>query len=318
MANQETEENTSNIEKKSAGDASQEQAQESTSREAQSSFSAGQGKAASETREVNSQKEVSRGALPELKLIGDSQSFAAHMHGKGTASDIEAPGHTENQRNADHAKHGPLDKSDHGHDHLGKHGHDHGKHGRAGDHGEPREPQESRETIDRNASHKFRHEVRQAKGQVLQGMPEHLRELLKDVPVNPVRSITDNESGDKINGTHGPDGINLSEVREGNAPLDTILKHEYGHAFDETSDPPYSQDPEYRKMIDDAIENDPELKKMRDEDPDGFYAEMFADLFASNLGARGRDLTLPYADRLFAGAREWVKSKMMAGARTKK
>ncbi len=302
MANQETEEISSNIEKKSAGDTSQEQAQESTSREAQSSFSAGQGKAASDARERDSQNEVTKGALPQLKLFGDSQSFSAQMHARKKADDIEPPGHAEQQNN--------VEPRDHG-----KHGHDHGKPRQAGEQGEPQEP---RETIDPNASHKFRHEVRQAKGQVLQAMPEHLRQLLKDVPVNPVRSITHNESGDKINGTHGPDGINLSEVREGNAPLDTILKHEYGHAFDETADPPYSQDPEYRKKIDDAIKNDPELKRMRDEDPDGFYAEMFADLFGSNLGARGRDLTLPYADRLFASAREWVKGKMMAGARTKK
>lgn len=283
MANQETEENTSNIEKNPPSDSSKDKAEESSSKEALESFAPGQGKTASSTRENESRSEVAKGSLPGIDLIDEKQT---------------GPG-KDNPQGKDH----PQGK-EHEHEHSG---HPEG----------PGHEHEHRETIDHNASDKFKQQVEQTSQKVLQGMPEHLRTLLKDVPVGAAKSITHNESGDKINGTFGPEGIVLAEERDGNAPLDTILKHEYGHAFDETKDPPYSHDPEFRRRIDEALKNDPELRKHRDEDPEGFYAEIFADLFASNLGSRGRDLAIPHVDRQMASAREWVRQKMMAGARRK-
>lgn len=345
MSNQETEENTSNVEKKSTGDATREQAQESTSHEALNTFAAGQGKADAEQREKHSRNEVDKGVLPALDLI-DGQKSAAHDHTKTptvehskteTAAKPELTEHSKSEtavkaesadavkseksnpaETAEYGKKEGSERVDHQHENEGdrsdkKEG-DGQKHEPAGDHGHPHG---ERETIDHNASEEFKKEVEKTAQQVLDQMPEHLRDLLKDIPVNGVKSITTN-SGDIVNGTFfGPEGILLAEERDGDAPLETIAQHEYGHAFDETRDPPYSHDPEYRKMIDDAIENDPDLKEARDENPEEFYAEIFADLFASNLGARSEHLSAPNIDQQMAAAKEWIKQKMMAGAHKK-
>lgn len=293
MSNQETEEKESKIEKKSASESSQEQAQESTSLEAQKEFAPGQGKAHAEDRKSDSAKEVQTGSLPKLDL------FDAKKEGNDRSK------HPEKENSGEKPQRGR-----HEHEHKHEHGraHDHAGHGPA---------EEPQEIVDPDASPVFRKEVEDTKQRVLQGMPEHLQKLLKDTPLTAVKSMSIKETGDLINGRHGPEGIFLSEERDGNAPLDTILKHEYGHEFDMTRNPSYSEDPEFRKRIDEAIENDPQLKAGRDENPDDFYAEMFADLFASNLGADGKDLTLPHADRKMAAAKEWVKQQMMAGARKK-
>ncbi|MBX9571995.1 MAG: hypothetical protein K2X77_24090 [Candidatus Obscuribacterales bacterium] len=298
MPNEESSDVSNNVEKNAVKDNSQEQAQESTRSEAVNSFAEGQGKAASAERESNTQREVQNGALPNLNLF---DSYREHMQKKEAES---------GQAGADHSKH--------------EHKHRHGAPGKdspadeqkQGDKpGTEEKPQED-EIVDPNASDRFKQQSDRTNQSVLRQMPEHLRDMMKTVPVDAVKSIT-HKDGDPINAMHGADGIKLAEKREGGAPLETVLKHEYGHEFDmRNGETPHSANPEFRNLIDKAMK-DPHMRKFRDQDPDQFHAEVFADLFASNLGSRSQHLNIPYSDKMFGQAREWVKQKMMEGARKK-
>lgn len=293
MANDDNSDVNSNAEKNSVKDTGREQAQDSSRSEALDAFSEGQGKAASAERESSTRNEVQKGSLPELNLF---DSYRAHMS---------------------QSKPEQGDPSNHDHS---KHGH---KHQRAGDRPGPvldakEQGEDASEIVDPNASDRFKQQVDRTNQQVLRQMPEHLRDTMKDVPVGGVKSIT-HKDGDPINAMHGVDGIKLAEKREGGAPLDTVLKHEYGHEFDmqKGGEQPLSASPEFTKLIDKAIGRNPEMKKHREQDPETFHAEVFADLFASNLGARSQHLNVPYSDKQFSQARDWVKQKMMEGARKK-
>jgi hypothetical protein len=301
MPNEDNADVSQNVEKNAVRESSQEQAQESTRSEALNSFSEGQGRASSSDRANNSRDEVAKGTLPELNIF---ESYKNHMTQKAGG---------EEQSNHDHSK--QEHKHRHGNAGADKPGSPE-KPGEKPDNGKDAPP-EPEEIVDPNASPKFKEQVDRTNQNVLRGMPEHLRDMMKDVPVNGVKSITHKE-GDPINAMHdGKEGIKLAEKREGPAPLETVLKHEYGHEFDMSKgETPHSADPEFRNLIDKAMK-DPHMKKHRDQDPDLFHSEVFADLFASNLGARSQHLNLPYADKQFAAARAWVGRKMMEGAKTK-
>lgn len=305
MANEDNADVSNNVEKSAVKDSSQDQAQDSTSREAVNSFSEGQGRAAADERANNTRAEVANGALPNLNIF---DSYREHMNQKNGAGS-----ESQNQPNSENQKHGHE-------------GHKHGRNERPGEKPSSGEKpaenadaqKEPDEIVDPNASDRFRQQSDRTNQSVLRQMPEHLREQMSKVPVEGVKSIT-HKDGDPINAMHGPDGIKLAEKREGGAPLETVLKHEYGHEFDMSNgETPHSANPEFRNLIDKGIGKDPILKKMRDEDPDQFHAEVFADLFASNLNSRSQHLNIPFSDKMFPGAKDWVKQKMMVGAKPKK
>ncbi|HNB22575.1 MAG TPA: hypothetical protein PKZ32_09165 [Candidatus Melainabacteria bacterium] len=164
--------------------------------------------------------------------------------------------------------------------------------------------------FDRRASEQFKEELNSASSTVREQLPESLRELLKPVKFQPVRSINNDASlGGLYEPSKNPHEIVISEkgTRGG---LESVLKHELGHAFDYlSSKTPLSDNPQFRKLVDQAIQPGSPLARERRNNRDAFYAEVFGDLFAKNLNAPAQDLSVRGAEKLTA-AQEWVRARM--------
>ncbi|MBX3073359.1 hypothetical protein KF913_05520 [Candidatus Obscuribacterales bacterium] len=175
------------------------------------------------------------------------------------------------------------------------------------DHGEP----EGRPPVDARASERFKSEHDRTVQSVRDQMPEGVRDTLKDIKTTPVRSILHGEAG----GVYDPDSkeLLLAEKRPGNVSLESVVKHEFGHAYDfnQKDGKPLSEDKEFRKMVDDYTKKHPELRMQKRAQGDSYYGEVFADLFAANLNAPGKDLAAPHVDRQMPAAKDWVRRKMM-------
>lgn len=179
-----------------------------------------------------------------------------------------------------------------------RHNHDHGR-------------DEGRPPVDARASEKFKGEHDRTVQSVRDQLPEGVRETLKDIKTTPVRSIMHGEAG----GVYDPDSkeLLLAEKRPGNVSLESVVKHEFGHAYDfnQKDGKPLSEDKEFRKLVDDYTKKHPELRAQKRGQGDNYYGEIFADLFAANLKAPGRDLAAPNVDRQMPEAKEWVRRKML-------
>lgn len=179
-----------------------------------------------------------------------------------------------------------------------RHNHDHGR-------------DEGRPPVDARASEKFKGEHDRTVQSVRDQLPEGVRETLKDIKTTPVRSIMHGEAG----GVYDPDSkeLLLAEKRPGNVNLESVVKHEFGHAYDfnQKDGKPLSEDKEFRKMVDDYTKKHPDLRAQKRGQGDNYYGEVFADLFAANLRTPGRDLAAPHVDRQMPDAKEWVRRKMM-------
>ena len=164
--------------------------------------------------------------------------------------------------------------------------------------------------IDYRASIQFRNELPSAAQTVKEQMPNSVRAVLEKVQFQPVRSIdNDPRNGALYDYTGNPYKIKVSEIGTRNG-LESVLKHEYGHAFDFLSArPPLSDNPQFRKLVDQGIQPGSRLAMEKRNNPRDFYAEVFGDLFARNLNAPARDLSIPEAARLTA-AQDWVRAKM--------
>lgn len=168
--------------------------------------------------------------------------------------------------------------------------------------------------IDYNASDRFREQLRITTESLRQQMPPLVRDTLSSVQVQPVKSISDAQTGQQAGGMYdaerNPHRILMSE-RGSRGAVEAVLKHEFGHPFDYLSSKPMlSENPQFRKLVNDAVSRDPGLRAERRRNPDGFYAEVFADMFASNLRASSRDLTMPNGDRRMPEVKEWVRTRM--------
>lgn len=168
--------------------------------------------------------------------------------------------------------------------------------------------------IDYNASDRFKEQLRSTTESVRQQMPPLVRDILSNVQVQPVKSITDVQTGQQAGGMYAverdPNRILMSE-RGSRGAVEAVLKHEFGHPFDYLSSKPMlSENPQFRKLVNDAVRRDPGLRAERHRNPDGFYAEVFADMFARNLGAPSRDLTMQNGDRRMPEVRNWVRARM--------
>ena len=164
--------------------------------------------------------------------------------------------------------------------------------------------------FDHRASPEFRGALQAAAQSVREQMPESIRELLAKVQLQPVRSINNNPTlGGLYEPTKDPHRIILAEIGT-KGGLESVVKHEFGHAFDHlNSRRPLSDDPQFRKLVDQGIAPGSELAREKRNNREFFYAEVFGDLFARNLNAPAHDLSVRGAEKLTA-AQEWVRSKM--------
>ncbi len=267
------------------------------------------------SRGVVGNPESDRGAIAEVNpaapQAAETLQHAGHSHGHGHG------GRRFQGREAQHARVGRDQRP-------GREGRDQrpgqGKPEQGRGHDGPERPgrgdvgqaEESPMKVDRKPSAKFVSEATQATESVRQQMPANIREALKDVEVTPVKSIKDKQSGDTVNGAFDENELLIAEKRAGNAKLESIIKHEFGHAFSasEKNGKLMSQDPEFRKLVDKATPRGSELEQIRKEDRDSYYEEVFADLFASNIKAPSRDLAIPNLDRRMPDATDWVKRRM--------
>lgn len=164
--------------------------------------------------------------------------------------------------------------------------------------------------FDRRASEQFKEELNSTSGAVREQLPESLRELLKPVKFQPVRSINNDAGlGGLYEPSKNPHEIFISEkgTRGG---LESVLKHELGHALDYLgSKTPLSDNPQFRRLVDQAIQPGSVLAGEKRNNRATFYAEVFADLFAKNLNAPARDMSVRGAEKLTA-AQEWVRERM--------
>jgi len=188
----------------------------------------------------------------------------------------------------------------------------------AGDVGQAEGAEDKPPEVDRRASQRFISEHDRVVESVRQQMPPGVRETLKDIGSTPVRSI---ERGAAA-GVYDPNTkeLLLAERRPMNAPLESVAKHEFGHAFDfnQPDGKPLSENPEFRKLVDDYVSRNPQLRMMRDGPPgrpqegmkDQFYGEIFADMFARNLNAPRRDLSTGPIDRQMPAVQDWVRRRM--------
>lgn len=290
----------SKLEKESSNEGAGSDASSRASREAQDNFASGQGQQFADKRQEETKAEVNSGLLPSLDI--------ANTADRSSAVAKDADGRRPDQSRQQEKSEAPP------------------KPGPAKDAQDPyvdkpdlleapkapgSQPDEKHSIIDWNASEGFKKEVEDTRTKVLSEMPEHLREYLTEVPTVAVGSIADAESGEPANGELGPDGLLLAEKRYGEGSLETILKHEYGHAFDQAADPPFSEDPNFRKLVDEAVQRNPFLNQLKRMLGEEFYAEIFADLFANNLSAPGRELSMPHMNRIMPKARDWIRQRMM-------
>lgn len=165
--------------------------------------------------------------------------------------------------------------------------------------------------FDTRASEQFKGDLRDTTQRVREQMPPAVRDVLANVQVRPVRSINnDPYLGGLYDPVKNSHEINISE-KGTKGGLESVLKHEFGHPFDFLSGgkKPLSDDPQFRRLVDQGIQPGSDLAKQRKGMPGSFYAEVFADLFAKNLNAPAADLSVRGADKLTA-AQEWIRAKM--------
>lgn len=173
------------------------------------------------------------------------------------------------------------------------------------------------ERIDRHASPQFKAEAASTAERIRAQLPDHVRDAVKNVRIEPVKSISHKREGFPINGAYNDNHMIIAEKRFGPAKLETVMKHEFGHAFDDNQPggkPPLSTTPEFRRLVDKGAGRDPRLKEMRAGDRDTYYAEIFADLFARSINAPSRDLAVPHLDRQLPAAYDWVRRKVSRGS----
>ncbi|MBX9953210.1 MAG: hypothetical protein K2Y39_28810 [Candidatus Obscuribacterales bacterium] len=164
--------------------------------------------------------------------------------------------------------------------------------------------------FDHRASAEFRDQLQATSQSVREQMPEGVRELLAKVQLQPVRSINNDPSlGGLYEPSRDPHKIIVTE-RGTQGGLESVVKHEFGHAFDHLSSKrPLSDDPQFRRLVDQGITPGSALARERRNNREAFYAEVFGDLFARNLNAPAKDLSVRGAEKLTA-AQEWVRAKM--------
>lgn len=270
--------------------------------EAFHSFTLGQGADASSQRRLDTEQEVAKGNIPQFGIdFGPNASTTEQLNGD-TNSATTGDNTLIVGLRADVFSPAPRDARDKNSDRPGK-----GDGGKAHDN-----HNQDHMVIDRKASSKFVAEARRATQNVRDGLPEGVRDVLKDVEVTPVKSLKDRKSGDTVNGAYGNDELMIAEKRIGKAKLESVIKHEFGHAFDEQKEngKELSEDPEFRKLVDAGTSKDRLLQRIKKDDPQSYYAEVFADLFASNLKAPSNDLAIPFLDKRLPGATDWVKRQM--------
>lgn len=288
------------------------------SRQTSSLFTGTEGQDASKQRKEASEAEVSKGNIPRLDLdlgnekpnsiIGrDTTDGATRIAGVGSLKDLFAEAKSGKSGEEQRGERSGT-KHEHAHSHAGEKP----KPGKIDAHGDHGEGGPEPTIVDRNPSPRFVRELRGVTDRVMSQMPPKVAEAIRGLGVTPVRSITDRESGDRVNGSFDGNEVLVAERRLGNAALESIVKHEIGHAFDATGPDgkERSEDPEFRKLVDEVVRRDPQLQRIKREQGEGFYAEIFADLFASNLNAPSRDLSISHIDRVMSKAREWVRRQM--------